>query len=159
MLNFIAKIIYIFRFSAQNYSTFSRVYAKDRAALTFLSNYESDDAAAVVLGPNSTSLWIISPPELQRLKDDLQNNVTLKVRYKYSFSRVTYNEKMSGIVEGERSFDLLDESPARAELLKMLNHISLGKRVQLPFLFPKFLKVISYSKYSLKLEIICCYFR
>lgn len=94
-----------------------------------------------------------------RLKDDLLNNVTLKVRYKYSFSRVTYNEKMSGIVEGERSFDLLDESPARAELLQMLNHISPGKRIQLPFLFPKFLKVMSCTEFYRKLRIINCYFR
>lgn len=109
--------------------------------MTFLSNYESDDVAAVVLGPNSTSLWIISPPDLERLKDDLINNVTLKVRYKYSVSRITYSEKMSGTIEGERSFDLLEESPARKELLGMLNHVSDGKRIQLPFLFPKFLKV------------------
>lgn len=91
-----------FRFSEQNYASFNRIYAKDRSALTFLSNYESNDVAAVVLGPNSTSLWIISPPDLERLKDDLANNVTLKVRYKYAISRVTYNEKMSGTVEGER---------------------------------------------------------
>lgn len=97
-----------------------------------------------MLGPNSTSLWIISPPDLERLKDDLANNVTLKVRYKYAISRVTYNEKMSGTVEGERSFDLLEDSPARGELLSMLNHVAIGKRIQLPFLFPKFLKVVCY---------------
>lgn len=133
-----------FRFSEQNYASFNRIYAKDRSALTFLSNYESNDVAAVVLGPNSTSLWIISPPDLERLKDDLANNVTLKVRYKYAISRVTYNEKMSGTVEGERSFDLLEDSPARGELLSMLNHVAIGKRIQLPFLFPKFLKVLCY---------------
>lgn len=48
---------------------------------------------------------------------------------------------MSGTVEGERSFDLLPESEARSELLTMLNHTAVDKRIQLPFLFPKFLKV------------------
>lgn len=136
------------RFTEQNYATLNRVYAKDRSALTFLSNYESNDVAAVTLGPNSTSLWIISPPDLDRLKNDLLNNVTLKVRYKYAISRITYNEKMSGTVEGERSFDLLEDSEARGELLEMLNHTATDKRIQLPFLFPKFLKVSSNHRFS-----------
>lgn len=110
-------------------------------ALTFLSNYEAVDVAAVILGPNSTALWVISPPDLQRLKDDLQNNVTLKVRYKYSISRVTYSEKMSGTIEAEQSFDILGDSPARTGLISMLNQGNTSDRIQLPFLFPKFLKV------------------
>lgn len=74
--------------------------------MTFLSNYEANDLAAVVLGPQSTSLWIISPPDLERLKDDLAKNVTLKIQYKYTVSRVTNTEKIAGTVSSERSFDL-----------------------------------------------------
>lgn len=108
-----------------------------------MSNYEANDVAAVVLGPQSTSLWIISPPDLQRLKEDLASNITLKVQFKYVVSRVTNTEKISGTVTGERSFDLKSDTPARQELLNMLNHTSSDdKRSQLPFLFPKFLKVI-----------------
>lgn len=97
--------------------------------------------AAVQFGPNSTALWVISPPDLQRLKDDLAKNVTLKVRYKYSISRTTYSEKMSGTVEGERSFDILEDSPARQGLITMLNQGNVTEPIELPFLFPKFLKV------------------
>lgn len=119
---------------------------KDRSALTFLSNYEANDVAAVILGPQSTSLWIISPPDLKRLKDDLASNVTLKVQFKYVVSRVTNTEKISGTVTGERSFDLKDDTPARLELLQMLNKASSnGTRSELPFLFPKFLKVILFQ--------------
>lgn len=116
--------------------------------MTFLSNYESNDMAAVVLGPQSTSLWIISPPDLERLKEDLAKNVTLKVQYKYTVSRETNTEKIAGTVSSERSFDLKADTPARQELLSMLNSTVLTnttslneKRSQLPFLFPKFLKV------------------
>lgn len=109
--------------------------------MTFLSNYESVDVAAVIFGPNSTALWMISPPDLQRLKDDLENNVTLMVRYKYSISRVTYSEKMSGTIEAERSFDISENSPARKGLISMLNQGNTSDRIELPFLFPKFLKV------------------
>lgn len=119
--------------------------------MTFLSNYEANDLAAVELGPQSTSLWIISPPDLQRLKNDLSANTTLKVQFKYTVSRITNTEKIAGTVSGERSFDLKADTPARKELLDMLNSSTLTaqtgsdeKRSQFPFLFPKFLKVIEH---------------
>ena len=127
--------------SEQNYTLFSQTYSKDRSALTFLQNYEANDVSAVVLGPNSTSLWIISPPDLERLKEDLRNNVTLKVQYKYVVSRVTNTEKIAGTVQSDRSFDLKDETPARQALLNMLDNVVDNKPTQLPHLFPKFLKV------------------
>lgn len=129
----------VFRFNPKLYNNFTLPYVKDRSAVTFLSNYESDDVAAVQLGSNSTSLWAISPPELERLKDNLINNVTLKVRYKYSVSRQTFSDKMAETVDGDQKTDLSPE--ARAGLIAMLNHESNVKRVQLAFLFPKFLKV------------------
>lgn len=136
---------FVFSFNEQDYAEFNKAYSKDRSAITFLSNYEANDVAAVILGPQSTSLWIISPPDLKRLKDDLASNVTLKVQFKYVVSRVTNTEKIAGTVTGERSFDLKDDTPARSELLNMLKNISTSdKRSQLPFLFPKFLKVISF---------------
>lgn len=139
-----------FRFSSKNFSDFSRVYSylddnkifRDKVAETFLSNYENDDVTAVELGPNSTSLWSISPPDFQRLKSDLANNVTLQIRYKYSVSRTTHSEKMAAVVEAEQTFELTSKSPVRQQLITMLNEGSKGARIQLPFLFPKFLKVI-----------------
>lgn len=136
------------RFSEGEYESFQNVYKTNRPATTFLSNYEGNDLAAVELGPQSTSLWIISPPDLDRLKNDLANNITLKVQFKYTVSRITNTEKIAGTVSGERSFDLKDDTPARKELLDMLNSSTLTnstnaneKRSQLPFLFPKFMKV------------------
>ncbi|XP_055299200.1 piezo-type mechanosensitive ion channel component isoform X31 [Sitodiplosis mosellana] len=131
----------IYPFNEQNYTAFSKAYAKDRAAQTFLQNYEAGDVSAVVLGPNSTSLWIISPPDFERLKEDLRKNITLKVQYKYVVSRVTNTEKIPGTVQNERSFDLKDDTPARQALLDMLDNIGDHKPTQLPHLFPKFLKV------------------
>lgn len=119
-----------------------KTYSKQKSAITFLSNYEYNDMAAVVLGPNSTSLWIISPPDLEHLKEDLVQNVTLKVQYKYAISRETNTDKIAQTVIADRSFDLKANSPARQEILDMLNKPGQGtKRSQLPFLFPKFLKV------------------
>lgn len=46
---------------------------------------------------------------------------------------------MAETVDGDRKIDLSPE--ARAGLIAMLNHEANVKRVQLPYLFPKFLKV------------------
>lgn len=129
-------------FDEPNYTALKKAYLKDRSALTFLSNYEANDVSAVVLGPNSTSLWIISPPDLERLKDDLEKNVTLKIQYKYFVSRVTNTEKIAGTITSDRSFDLKADTPARKDLLDMLDNTTDLNPTQLPFLFPKFLKVI-----------------
>lgn len=109
--------------------------------------------AAIVLGPNSTSLWIISPPDLDRLKQDLANNVTLKVSYKYAVSRTTNTEKIAGTLQSERSFDLLpDDTESRPVLLNMLNKIGGQKPAQLKHLFPKFLKVKTNSCLKFNVE-------
>lgn len=63
-----------YSFKEENWATLQKLYAKDRVALTFLSNFEADDVAAIILGPNSTALWIISPPDLDRLREDLINS-------------------------------------------------------------------------------------
>lgn len=100
------------------------------------------DIAAVFLGANSTSLWNISPPDLERLKSDLANNeTTIKVRYKYSVSRITYSEKMPSTISAEQSFDIVGANPIRKGLLSMLNRTANGTRVVMSYLFPKFLKV------------------
>lgn len=155
----------MYSFNEQNYEAFKTVYQQvsDRSALTFLSNYDANDLSAIILGPNSTSLWIISPPDLNRLKDDLMKNVTLKVQYKYIVSRVTNTDKIAGTITRERSFDLKSETPARKELLDMLNQVSNQKPTQLPFLFPKFLKVkqttdFSKNRISLIIFKICGHF-
>lgn len=44
-----------YSFDEQNYTLFNQAYVKDRSALTFLSNYEANDVAAVVLGMFSLS--------------------------------------------------------------------------------------------------------
>lgn len=57
-----------------DYDRLSEVFRNDKLALTFISNYENVDIAAVYLGTNSTAIWIISPPDLERLIDDLQQS-------------------------------------------------------------------------------------
>lgn len=67
-------------------------------------------------------------------------DVTLKVRYKYSVTRVTYSEKMAATISDEPSYVLKNDDPARIGLVSMLEGNNTD-RIELPYLFPKFLKV------------------
>ena len=64
----------IFGLNSDDWRKFSSRYNHDKSALTFLTNYESVDVAAVKLGSNSSSIWNISPPDKDRLLMDLKQS-------------------------------------------------------------------------------------
>lgn len=68
----------IFPLDENKWEDFLSPYQKDKSALTFLSNYEHVDVAAVKLGSNSTIIWNISPPDRERLVSDLNSSEFFK---------------------------------------------------------------------------------
>lgn len=85
--------------------------------------------------------------QISMLINEFLTDVTLKIRFKYTVSRNTYSDKMAGTIMAEPSYDLTAEDPARAGLIAMLES-NASNRVELPHLFPKFLKVIVKSRIS-----------
>ena len=76
------------RFKEENWAVMKKLYKNNGKAYTFLSNFEHVDVAAVTLGANSTSLWIISPPDLDRLIDDLEKSIILFHLFLFSLINV-----------------------------------------------------------------------
>ncbi|KAL4712923.1 hypothetical protein ACJJTC_011993, partial [Scirpophaga incertulas] len=62
-------------FSEQDYTQLSNIYERDRSAQTFLTKYMYNDVAVISINPNSTMSWEISPPELDRLKQEAATGV------------------------------------------------------------------------------------
>ncbi|XP_050088800.1 piezo-type mechanosensitive ion channel component [Anopheles aquasalis] len=122
-----------------NWGNFTAPYATERTALTFLSNYEPADVAAVKLGANSTSIWNISPPDRERLLNDLKSNVTLTCRFRYTISRRSHSKENPGIVSEEQGYEMGPGSDREA-LIKLLTEDTTDV-VVLPNLMPKFLRV------------------
>ncbi|XP_049533763.1 piezo-type mechanosensitive ion channel component isoform X8 [Anopheles darlingi] len=122
-----------------NWGDFTAPYATERTALTFLSNYEPADVAAVKLGANSTSIWNISPPDRERLLNDLKSNVTLTCRFRYTISRQSHSKENPGVVSEERGYEM-GPGPDRDALIKLLTEDT-NDVVVLPNLMPKFLRV------------------
>lgn len=128
-----------FRFSEIDFDTLKSIYVNNTAAQSIISKYDEEDVAAISLDVNSSSLWLISPPSLQKLKRYLRENVTMKFRYSISISRATHAQ--SDVTEDNQVFVMHENDAARQELIRIIQDGIQKQRVHLPFLFPKFLKV------------------
>uniref|UniRef100_A0A182PCF5 Piezo-type mechanosensitive ion channel component n=1 Tax=Anopheles epiroticus TaxID=199890 RepID=A0A182PCF5_9DIPT len=128
----------IYGLTPNNWSNFTTPFM-ERAAQTFLSNYEPADVAAVQLGISSTSIWNISPPDRNRLLNDLINNVTLTCRFRYTISRMTNSKENPGVISEERTYQL-EDGPARQALINSLSRTK-DEMAVLMNIMPKFLRV------------------
>lgn len=116
-------------------------YKKDKSAITFLSNYEPIDVAAVKLGTNSSTIWNISPPDKDRLLKDLKENKTLTSRFRYKVQRKSHSKENPGTIEDEHSYEFMGNDTIGLTLIKMLENTNESISVVMPHMMPKFMKV------------------
>ncbi|CAG9098315.1 unnamed protein product [Plutella xylostella] len=136
-------------FTEAEYSQLSNLYARDRTAQTFLSNYMFNDVAVVSINPNSTSKWEISPPELDRLEREAVSNATISVKFSYIITHPSNSANNPPTIEDSREVPMEayidgEPNPEREKLLKMLSgQASDDTWLNIKKLFPKFLKVFN----------------
>lgn len=137
-------------FTELDYTQLSNMYARDRTAQTFLSNYMYNDVAVVTLNPNSTMNWEISPPELDRLENEAISNSTLSIRFTYVLTHLTNSAQNPPTIEESREVQLEaylpngQRNPERDTLLALLAQNSTENQwLNVSHLFPKFVKVFN----------------
>ncbi|XP_015433608.1 PREDICTED: piezo-type mechanosensitive ion channel component [Dufourea novaeangliae] len=139
-------------YSQSEFKQFTNLYAKDRPAVTFLENYIHSDVAAVKLSGFSRKLWGISPPDLDRLKTELEDNsTTVIVHVEWTVSRKTYAKDANEVTTKLRDIQLPpfvngEFNPVRLKLAEMLSTDDSTPHngvITIPNAFPKFLKVTS----------------
>lgn len=130
-----------FRFNERDFDTLKRIYANNTDIQSIISKYDEEDIAAISLNVNSVSLWLMSPPILQELKSQLNQNVTVKFRYSISVSRLTHEQ--SDVAEDNQVYFMQenDKTMTRQELIRIILDGDHNQHATLPYLFPKFLKV------------------
>ncbi|XP_043467300.1 piezo-type mechanosensitive ion channel component isoform X5 [Leptopilina heterotoma] len=141
----------IFQYTEQDYKTFKDIYLQDRTAVTFLENYVNSDIAAVRLSGSSKKLWSISPPDRERLKNELESNSSVTVHVEWTVSRKTDAKDFSGITSTQRDIKIPayvdgNFNPQRQQLIDLLSvgngtNSNSNSSLQLLNAFPKFLKV------------------
>nr|XP_033182918.1 piezo-type mechanosensitive ion channel component isoform X11 [Bombus vancouverensis nearcticus] len=140
----------IIEYDEADFTRFSNLYARDRPAVTFLENYIHSDVAAVRLSGFSRKLWSISPPDLDRLITELEDNsTTVVIHVEWTVSRKTDAKDASGITTQVRDIKLPpyennEFNPVRRTLANMLSSNDStvhNGTITLQYAFPKFLKV------------------
>ncbi|XP_071867858.1 piezo type mechanosensitive ion channel component isoform X3 [Bombus fervidus] len=140
----------IIEYDETDFMRFSNLYARDRPAVTFLENYIHSDVAAVRLSGFSRKLWSISPPDLDRLITELEDNsTTVVIHVEWTVSRKTDAKDASGITTQVRDIKLPpyennEFNPVRRTLANMLSSNDStvhNGTITLQYAFPKFLKV------------------
>ncbi|XP_063617457.1 piezo-type mechanosensitive ion channel component isoform X4 [Cydia splendana] len=140
----------IYQYTEQDYNQLSNIYARDRTAQTFLSNYMYNDVAVINLNPNSTMNWDISQPELDRLEREAISNNSLLIKFTFTISHPSNNAQNPPTIEDNREMPLDafyangTRNKERDTLLHLLqNNASADTWLNVPKLFPKFLKVFN----------------
>lgn len=61
----------LYRFNSTDWDRLLKTYEENKTALTFISNYEPADVAAIKFSIDSASVWSISPPDHKRMLDEI----------------------------------------------------------------------------------------
>ncbi|KAK9887392.1 hypothetical protein WA026_022330 [Henosepilachna vigintioctopunctata] len=139
----------IYQFHTSDYYDMLNTYDTKRNALTFITNYEAADIAAVKLSSDSSNVWTISPPDRIRMIEEVKSNNSLLISLNYKVSHKTSKSEDSGIISSSVRINLKafgsdgQRNPARTNLSLMLED-KIGNAttpVLLKEILPKFLKV------------------
>lgn len=137
----------IFQFDDADYDQMLNAYYNKKSALTFISNYEGNDIAAVKLSTDSANIWTISPPDRNRMIEEVKSDNPISVRLNYKVSHKPSKSEDSGILSNFVQINLPainengERNPERIHLLEMLTTDNQTNPVLLQRILPKFLKV------------------
>ncbi|XP_025831153.1 piezo-type mechanosensitive ion channel component [Agrilus planipennis] len=131
----------IFSFKEDHLKTFIRLYARNKGASNFISNYEAADIAAIQLNPNSATVWGISPPDKEQMLEEVKSELPINIQFEYQISHKTTTKEDSGVIRENIIISLEPNTTSRSNLLEMLEGSHSASPVLLKYIMPKFLKV------------------
>ncbi|XP_071494350.1 piezo-type mechanosensitive ion channel component 2-like isoform X1 [Diadema antillarum] len=96
-------------------------FSTDLNARSFLSIYRQEDMMVVHIKRDSTGTWDISPASRNDLIMRLQEDLSLQMSFKYSFTRITNNTQVTPTIENSYDVALSDSPDITDNLIKQLN--------------------------------------
>nr|CAD7264096.1 unnamed protein product [Timema shepardi] len=135
------KAKYIKSINEQQWSQMINIYKANRESSTILSGYDEEDIGVISLGGNSTAVWGISPPDLDKLILEVKSSSTLVFKLKWNLRRHSNSPTVPEEVTGFSNWDLIAEDPERKVLASMLSKTNTSQSLKLHDVLPKFLKL------------------
>ncbi|KAK9732190.1 Piezo [Popillia japonica] len=119
-------------------------FKSNRYIIDFVNNYEHQDIVAIKLSRDSANLWSISPPDRQRMINEISSNLSISVRLQYIITHKSNQDR--DVIRDENVFimpptDNGQPNIERLKLLEMLNSNTSVDPVKIGYILPKFLKV------------------
>ncbi|CAG9862827.1 unnamed protein product [Phyllotreta striolata] len=131
----------IIQFTPNEMEEFRSLYNAYAVSENFMYNYEAADVAAIKLSTDSANTWGISPPDRKRLITEVMSDKPLPFRMEFKITHKTSKAEDSGIIINGVDSKIYPNTPARENLLKMLQHQGNVQSVELKYILPKFIKV------------------
>ncbi|XP_053127171.1 piezo-type mechanosensitive ion channel component 1 isoform X3 [Hemicordylus capensis] len=127
-------------FTPQKYEELTKTFERNAVAMQFITLYSYEDIVTARIEGSSGSLWSISPPSRDQLRDELQNGSSaITLRFTWVFQR---DLGKGGTVEStseKHTIDLEHGSQVRAQLAGLLKGTHRGP-VKVPHLFPPYIR-------------------
>ncbi len=86
--------------------------ASSEEASGFFKDFKIEDIYCISIPGSSTSLWQLSPPSMNNLKNQLKNHVPLQLDFIYELTRESTeeNEQLSEVVSGMKSSNITNST-------------------------------------------------
>ncbi|XP_060518446.1 piezo-type mechanosensitive ion channel component [Cylas formicarius] len=135
----------LFQFSDADYQNLLHVFKDSKRSEQIFSNYDPGDIAAAKFSRDSAKIWSISPPDRDKMIQEVNSTKTIKVRLDYRVSHKTSSSTDSGIISNNVEIELApgtptEPNPDRVNLLRMLRNAA-AEPISLERILPKFLKI------------------
>lgn len=120
-------------------------YYTNQLASNYINIYDYGDIAAVKLSFDSATVWSISPPDKERMIEEVRSAPDFKFQIQCQFSHITHTKEDPGTARVESEKIIYNKPNStniiRENLLDMLTQPSSNKSITLAYMFPKFVKV------------------
>ncbi|XP_028832958.1 piezo-type mechanosensitive ion channel component 2 isoform X2 [Denticeps clupeoides] len=133
---------YLVTFTEKNFTAFLKARSSDSEAMQFLEAYTFEDVTIAKLEGSSNSLWTISPPSRDSLKNMLDNHdQSFTITFSWSIQRNLSLGAKAEIAVGKHSIDLDNET--KSHLSGLIN----GSKdaVNIGNIFPQYIRAPSDS--------------
>lgn len=134
-------------FTEKDWKKILKLYEKNPTASLFLEDYEAGDVVAVNFGTNSSSSWNASPPNAEKMINDIKSGELKSCRLTYKVSRPAYGKSAPEITQDSTEI-WLDDQNIRDDLVAMLNNPEGANPILLRYIFPKIINARNNGKIS-----------
>nr|XP_020644043.1 piezo-type mechanosensitive ion channel component 1 [Pogona vitticeps] len=130
----------IVAFTPKDYDALTEKFERQPLAMQFITLYGYEDIVTARMEGNSGSLWSISPPSREQMREELSNGSSdITLRFTWTFQRDLGKGGTEEYTSEKHTMDLDQKSAVRRNLAGLLEGTR-NASVRIPHLFPPYIR-------------------